>query len=229
MAASERLLVLEGQVSALRESVRVARDLSAGEEEVQIALWDAFAVRMQLLAVERGFTTSYFRRCPKDYYEMSLEQRRALLGAESVAQLCKSVVFENSRWPEYSSKFGVSDPFSWTYPRYVVMVVQYIRKLDTDGAARMLAARSSELSNEKVPRAAFNLRLAEDVETLTSYGPNAVTLLGTMVQRMPTIVSKHISRLDSIWLGGGQVDLKWHVGVSDLIQTVRPFLGDVAI
>jgi hypothetical protein len=49
-------------------------------------------VRLSALLAARGVRDFAFRRVPADYYDRSLEERREILAANSVAQLCKSIV-----------------------------------------------------------------------------------------------------------------------------------------
>jgi hypothetical protein len=57
-------------------------------------------------------------RTPQDYYDRSLEARAALLGCE-VAQLCKTMVFENTK----GSTADCSDRLN---SRYYAVVIQYV-------------------------------------------------------------------------------------------------------
>jgi hypothetical protein len=48
--------------------------------------------RLSALLAARGVGDFAFRRVPADYYDRPLEERRSLLRADSIAQLCKSIV-----------------------------------------------------------------------------------------------------------------------------------------
>lgn len=52
----------------------------------------ATEARLSSLLAARGVRDFVFRRVPADYYDRPLEERRGLLRADSVAQLCKSIV-----------------------------------------------------------------------------------------------------------------------------------------
>mmetsp|Transcript_6076 Transcript_6076/g.16174 ORF Transcript_6076/g.16174 Transcript_6076/m.16174 type:complete len:230 (+) Transcript_6076:503-1192(+) len=183
---------------------------------------DPFAVRMQLLALSRGITSSGFRRCPSDYYEWELDRRRWWLQAASCEQLCKSVVLENTRFqPELELD-------RW-YERYYCVIVQYTRKLDTDLIAKAMHGRP-ENAERGVPRKAFNFRLAEGVEELTGFVNNAVTPLGPKMWRVPILLSHCVPALRAprqIWLGGGEVDLKWRVDVENFVQALEPIVMNI--
>jgi hypothetical protein len=66
-----------------------ALSLSDGEAEVEPG---GTEVRLSALLAARGVRDFAFRRVPADYYDRSLEERREILAANSVAQLCKSIV-----------------------------------------------------------------------------------------------------------------------------------------
>ena len=75
-------------------------------------------VKMDLL--QRGVYTASFITVQSDYYDLTLEQRAALLHGQ-VPQLCKSIVFENTA----CDHFDTSDP---TNSRYYCVIIQYIGK-----------------------------------------------------------------------------------------------------
>jgi hypothetical protein len=51
--------------------------------------------RLSALLAARGVRDFAFRWVPVDYYDRPLEERRGLLRADSVAQLCKSIVMDS--------------------------------------------------------------------------------------------------------------------------------------
>ena len=59
----------------------------------------ATEARLSALLAARGVRDFAFRRVPADYYDRPLEERRGLLRADSVAQLCKSIVMVRSVFP----------------------------------------------------------------------------------------------------------------------------------
>jgi len=69
-----------------------ALSISAAPSENGEADAGATEARLSALLAARGVRDFAFRRVPADYYDRSLEERRGLLRADSVAQLCKSIV-----------------------------------------------------------------------------------------------------------------------------------------
>lgn len=69
-----------------------ALSISAATSENGEADAGATEARLSALLAARGVRDFAFRRVPADYYDRSLEERRGLLRADSVAQLCKSIV-----------------------------------------------------------------------------------------------------------------------------------------
>jgi len=59
--------------------------------------------RMIQLAQESGLKTAIFWRCPSDYYDWELEQRRAYLNAPTTHYLCKTIVMNNTKCPHTST------------------------------------------------------------------------------------------------------------------------------
>ena len=51
-----------------------------------------------------GLTSAHFWRVPPDYYDQELSWRRDVLGASTTAQLCKSMIMENTRLADVSTE-----------------------------------------------------------------------------------------------------------------------------
>lgn len=86
----------------------------------------AVQLRLEGEAAKHGLRSLVFARVPSDYYEQPLEWRAEVLGAPSVAHLCKSIIMENTRFrPGESGLAPVVDG----RVKYVLVVVQYIAKL----------------------------------------------------------------------------------------------------
>jgi prolyl-tRNA editing enzyme YbaK/EbsC (Cys-tRNA(Pro) deacylase) len=75
----------------------------------------------------------------------------------------------------------------------------------------------------------FNFRVApEDVGSkLSGFQHNAVTPLG-METKIPIILDEKITELDFIWLGGGEVDVKWAISIDQFISSFKPIIGKVS-
>ncbi len=85
------------------------------------------------------------------------------------------------------------------------------------------------LSNSSIGKKNFNFRLApeEISDELSGFEHNAVTPIG-MKASVPIIMDKNIADLDFIWLGGGEVDVKWGVPVKEFIRIFNPIIGEVS-
>nr|CAB3447440.1 unnamed protein product [Digitaria exilis] len=89
-------------------------------EDVEAAAGTTEA-RLSSLLAARGVRDFVFRRVPADYYDRPLEERRGLLRADSVAQLCKSIVMVNTQ-----AAADVVDCSNPKNSKYYVVVVQVI-------------------------------------------------------------------------------------------------------
>jgi hypothetical protein len=91
-----RQLRILGRIADLELAVQQRRlgalSISAAPPEDGEAEAGATEAQLSALLVARGVRDFAFRRVPADYYDRPLEERRGLLRADSVAQLCKSIV-----------------------------------------------------------------------------------------------------------------------------------------
>jgi hypothetical protein len=91
-----RQLSILGRIADLELAVQQRRlgtlSISAAPPEDGEAEAGATEARLSALLAARGVRDFAFRRVPADYYDRPLEERRGLLRADSVAQLCKSIV-----------------------------------------------------------------------------------------------------------------------------------------
>ncbi|GJN21772.1 hypothetical protein PR202_gb09286 [Eleusine coracana subsp. coracana] len=174
--------------------------------------------RLSALLAERGVRDFAFRRVPTDYYDRPLEERRALLRADSVAQLCKSIVMVNTQ-----AAADVVDCSNPKNSKYYVVIVQYMARLNAETIKNFLY----ELNEKQIPKKRFNMRLAPEEESckLTGFVHNAVTCIG-METDIPVIIDEAITKLDEdfFWLGGGEVDLKLGMRTSQFLNAFRPFV-----
>ena len=204
------------QVSSTNENPENAQKASANGSEV--AENDAFLRKMHIKALASGFRDYKLKRCPDRYYDVSLDERKEILGASSREMLCKSIVMENTR----CTRGDCSDPLN---SKYYCIVTQYTRKLNGEKVFRFVRGLNSDRG---IPRKAFNFQLARDSASVTGFDYNAVSPLG-MKTKMPIILAKEITELDppEFWLGGGEVSLKWRVTVEDFRNAFNPFVADL--
>uniref|UniRef100_A0A0E0K389 YbaK/aminoacyl-tRNA synthetase-associated domain-containing protein n=1 Tax=Oryza punctata TaxID=4537 RepID=A0A0E0K389_ORYPU len=186
---------------------------SGGEVET-----GATEARLSSILTERGVLDFTFRRVPADYYDRPLEERRDLLRADSVDQLCKSIVMVNTQ-----AAADVVDCSNPKNSKYYVVVVQYMARLNADSIKNFIYA----LNEKQIPKKRFNMRLAPEEESLklTGFVHNAVTCIG-METDIPVIIDEAITKLDKdfFWLGGGEVDLKLGVRTSQFLNAFKPFV-----
>ncbi|KAJ2992743.1 hypothetical protein HDV02_002883 [Globomyces sp. JEL0801] len=104
-----------------------------------------------------------FYKVQSDYYNLSLGKRKLLLDAPSTHHLCKSVLFENTKWKsrkfpnhdnsDFSNQDYIDDYLNWDYPRYTLVLVQYTDKINTkkfNQYMRNLSKLSSKQINMRV-------------------------------------------------------------------------------
>ena len=133
-------------------------------EEVQKAMEDkakALNLSALLLAVDAD----------PPYYEQSLEWRRDRLSANSVEELCKTVVLENTKLDASSEAGRV---------RCVLVIVQYVAKLHKEKLIKVVQGMESAKGLPPLGKKQYNMRLLEGTacQEMTGCGHNAVTPLG---------------------------------------------------
>ncbi|KAL7518891.1 hypothetical protein ACHAWX_003695 [Stephanocyclus meneghinianus] len=168
--------------------------------------------------------------CPPNYYDLGLEERKNILGAHSISQLCKACLFENKNYvPNQANDPNVADS---TNSKYYLVVVQYVESINTSKLASELRGLRPPGSTRMDPKYFSDLRLApEEVsEQLTGYGHNGVSPFGILDTSIPVIVCKSILAVKPkfIWMGGGHKDLKLGVAVSEFIEAVKGIVLDVS-
>lgn len=176
---------------------------------------------MRKLAIELNIPSSIFYRAPSDYYDWTLARRRDLLGPSSIHYLCKTMLMRNSKvtHEDYSDKMD---------SKYYFCVIQYSARLHNDKIGH--AIRRLHPQETRPPSKNFNFRLTDpDVSfEITGQAHNGVTPLGSK-NKVPIILSHKIAQLEDgfLWLGGGEVDLKWRVSVADFVKLFDPIIDDI--
>jgi hypothetical protein len=158
------------------------------------------------------------RRVPSDYYERdSLEYRRDCIGAQSIEQLCKCVLFEVKDAPDPLKKF-------------ICVVVQYIDRISQpkllDVCGRLLGVKVSDVSLAK----------EEDASGLSGSLYNGMTPVlmrprkGFEKFSVGLVLSRRIAGLDPrfFWLGGGEVDVKFGVSTVAFVARFKPYIFDIS-
>ncbi len=213
----------------------------------------AVTTKLVALCNQLKLATCEFRRVPSSYYDWPLEHRRHCLEAVSVHQLCKTIIMTNTKWePQLSTaysgdaKAAVTKPGKGStevdvreyrdvsYSRYYAIIVQYSAKLNKEKLIKLTRGLRSGAANTPavVSKKKFNYRLAEEQinDLLSGYAHNAVCPLG-MRHEIPIIMSDRALeanlKLPYIWLGGGEVDVKWKVSPAELCTKMKVIVGDI--
>jgi hypothetical protein len=104
-----------------------------------------------------------------DYYKLSLEQRREVLGASSLDVLCKTIILENTAFAkECESEY---------YKQYYLAIVQYTNEFHGEKIAKQLKQRQNDNCENKLSKKYFHMRLAksEVAFDLSGYRFNCIT------------------------------------------------------
>ncbi|PFH33454.1 YbaK/proline-tRNA ligase associated domain-containing protein [Besnoitia besnoiti] len=174
--------------------------------------------KMRAFLTKHGVADFSIVQVPSHYYGISLEERRAMLNAPSIAHLCKTVVLENTK------HIGVDDKLN---SKYYMVVVQYIRKVNGERVKDLIkqvnADRGLKLGNKKL-----NFNFCRTSAELTGFVYNAITPFASKTE-IPVIVDAPLLALQPplLWLGGGEVDLKLRVSLADLMRIYDPLVGSV--
>jgi hypothetical protein len=106
------------------------------------------------------------------YYDWSLEKRALVLKAPTLHHLCKSILFENTRYHQGTFQSEL-DPRN---SRYYLVVVQYTDKISTQKLLNFVR----ELGGCQIARKKYNFRLADQDKAaeLTGFIKNGVCPFG---------------------------------------------------
>jgi len=179
--------------------------------------------RMEVLASNLGLTSARFLPVESDYYQLELEERVKRVGAGSTDELVKSLIMENT-------KIGADSASDPRRVRRVLVMVQYGPNAKTNQEKIHKVVKELEASRglPALGKKQYNFRMldAEVTQEFTGFGHNAVTPLGL---DLPIIVSHRIAALpsDSIYIGGGHVDLKLNISVTDIKDKLGAIIADV--
>ncbi|EFA85895.1 hypothetical protein PPL_01127 [Heterostelium album PN500] len=158
------------------------------------------------------------QRVPSPYYTWTLEQRANYLGAPSKQYLCKSIIMENTECVNQD----MSDPFN---SRYYLVIIQYTTKIQNQKVLKFVKSLQSQSSSSTAVSGAnyrFTLAQSEASHAMTGFEYNAVCPIATKVN-IPIVISKSIFSLPNptVWLGGGETDLKLVVDINEFKEKVE--------
>jgi prolyl-tRNA editing enzyme YbaK/EbsC (Cys-tRNA(Pro) deacylase) len=167
-----------------------------------------------------------FIQVESNYYDWSLEKRMERLSAPSIDHLCKTLLFENTKWKPLEGK-QVHDVLCPEHPKYVLVVIQYTDKMSTKKLNMYMRQWSGMVQSSKV----FNMRIApeEVAQKLTGFGKNGVSPIG-ITSDILVLVTEKITRLEPsvLFLGAGHVDWKIGLPVELLLKATRSDVVDIS-
>lgn len=153
------------------------------------------------------------RRVPSDYYERDLEYRKQCVGAQSIDQLCKCVIYEIRDCPVPEKRF-------------ICLVVQYVDKIQPQ--------KLSECASIACGHAVSDICQAkeEDAKDLSGSINNAMTPVYLRPSKkfakyhVTIFLSDKIASLNPpfFWLGGGEVDVKFGIQTQIFVSTFKPII-----
>jgi hypothetical protein len=99
---------------------------------------------------------------------------RTVLKAPTTAHLCKSILFENTRYQPFHDN---QDPLDIANSRFYLVIVQYEDKIN---AQKLINFVREDLGGGKIARKKYNFRLAPEDKAfeLTGFIKNGVTAFG---------------------------------------------------
>lgn len=163
-----------------------------------------------------------FYHVPSNYYQVSLEERRDILHANDLNQLCKSIIFENTA----CSHNNVDD---YTDSRFYCVIVQYASRFDAELLKDVIHVLRKP--TDRIPRKKFHFQLAneEDSFRISGFKHNAISPFGLKID-IPFVLCSRIVETspDYFYCGGGKVDVKLGLPTRDFITSKKPIIGRIS-
>ncbi len=145
------------------------------------------------------------------------------LNAPSVNHLCKTVLFENTKWNP-----SLADPFDHRNSQYYFVIVQYTDKIQSTKLNNFIRC---ELGNSQVSRKNYNLRVTSEDKALelTGFIKNGVCPIGSLT-KIPVIITQNISKLHPlvVCLGAGHPDYKLIIPFQELVNQTSAWIADLS-
>ncbi|KAL8273719.1 hypothetical protein Esti_002319 [Eimeria stiedai] len=183
---------------------------------------------------------------PKAYYEaQSLEHRLPMLGAESIAQLCKTIASvqlclelqaKEECYALLPRHVIIELLLHAAYPceedrlnsRYYFVVLQTKDKLNGERVKDLIKAENAKMGR-RLGNKKLNFNFCSSFYSLTGFKRNAVCPFASKTP-IPVIISRSILQLHpkTVFLGGGAPDLKVEISVLDLVRITNPIVGVVS-
>ena len=172
--------------------------------------------------IKEGCYVFKFYVVPSNYYDLTLLQRRDILKAKDLNQLCKSIIFENTACL-HKNYDDITDS------RYYCVIVQYATRFDAELLRDVIHVLRKP--TERIPRNKFHFKLAseEDSFRISGFKHNAITPYGLKLQ-IPFVLCSRIVETSPDWfyMGGGQIDVKLGIPTNDFIRSMKPIIGRIS-
>lgn len=139
---------------------------------------------------------------PSEYYGWDLNERATCLDAPSIHHLCKSLLMENRKNPG----------------QFVLVVLQYASSLDVKALGVAMKLTSYD----------FRIAETDDNDRITGYKHNSVTPFGLLDPNVPIVLAAAIVPLRFFWMGGGHVNLKLGMAVTDFRKALNPIVANIS-
>eukprot|EP01090_Pellita_catalonica_P020377 TRINITY_DN7262_c0_g1_i1.p1 TRINITY_DN7262_c0_g1~~TRINITY_DN7262_c0_g1_i1.p1 ORF type:complete len:316 (+),score=62.09 TRINITY_DN7262_c0_g1_i1:633-1580(+) len=146
-----------------------------------------------------------------DYYDWPFEQRIEALQGESIHQLCKTIIVENSKCINNDCR----DPNN---SKYYAVILQYTTKYQSQKLQAFVRGQNRGIGKRK-----FKMRMTskDEAAALSGFEFNATSPFGTTATPpIPIILSENILKLQppQIYLGAGHPDVKVRLSVAELAK-----------
>ena len=169
--------------------------------------------RLSEYLTENGIQSFKIVETPEDYYKMTLDQRKVIVGCTKEA-LCKSVILENTLFDE-----SIKCPI---YQRYYLTIVQYVSEFNAEKIARLLRSYILDKYDIKVSKRQIHFRVAPKnvAYDMTGFSFNSI---GPYLMKSKDLLIIFPSKLYDIYpqyffLGGGELELKVGVNIDDFMK-----------
>lgn len=111
--------------------------------------------KMKHYLLEKKYSSFHIVRVlQKNYYDLTLSERKVILNAPSEAHLCKSIIMENTVYNE-----EIKDSF---YPKYICVIIQFVTKINAEKVMKLIKSIQNEKSLNKLGRNRFHFRLVDE-------------------------------------------------------------------
>ncbi|KAG0375819.1 hypothetical protein BGX24_008613 [Mortierella sp. AD032] len=169
---------------------------------------DDFLAKIYKDAEARLPSQTRFFHVASDYYDWPYAQRARVMGCPSTFHLCKTLIFENTKFKQDPSKPIDED-------RYWCVIVQY------EGSVNITKLEKAAREKTGATRKATHLRIAPSEKSLelTGFATGGVCAVG-MKTDLPILISKELAELSPpiFYLGAGHLDWKVAVPFEDFVE-----------